>query len=791
MSLKKLVNITPAELKAKGVVSLADRPNVTSSYGTGGLSPTQLKLWFDQLATFLAEKLNMIQDTLSGEDAASYLKLDLSGLYPELEGENFSYSLQDLCDSFIDGKFASFLKLYESASASDLKNLQTIINEIAQDISDENEALQSFKELLLSKNGAANIGLPDIYDTETGKKLSDFISDIFNCNLAAKIVIETYGFATSNKTAKVNKTLQTYINEVTSALQAQNSSVLLEMINDRYTKAETDTNISQSITTAVNNHNTNSSAHSAIMAEKFDKANVMPEFVGEDVNNSAKVASAAALKQVIDDINASIESVDGKADVSLKNVTYNSTTGVIIFTKTNGETITYDLPSEKILKSGASYYESSTKKLHLVLMDDSEIVIDVSNLVDEYFGDDLTIESYSENGQKHFRIKTTYKNTLDGYGTTLEDHAEELERLETAKINKTDIVDNLTSDVSDKPVSAKQAKILKDEISSIDGVLDGAFCGAEYNQTTGSLILHKTDGSTTTINFPLESFVQDASFNTETNVVTLVVKNGQSVSFDLSALIDYYYGDGSTIEVYDDPEDNYKHKIRVKSDFLNQVNADISALETRMDAAEETISYLEKIDEYGSIGIADGETITMDMDTGDLSARKLKMSDGTVVSILPISKTSYDALATKDANTLYIIDDSGKFVLAFGSKTLFAGGVNDTETGESITFRFITQSAYEGLATKDSSKLYIINKNGSLAFAFGSLYLDTNSELITEMQTSIDELEAAVEKNNNYMALSHSTLSGESKVILFSSLSATGLTLTTGTLLSSERCLQC
>ena len=177
MSLKKLVNITPAELKAKGVVSLADRPNVTASYGTGGLSPTQLKLWFDQLATFLAEKLNMIQDTLSGEDAASYLKLDLSGLYPELEVENFSYSLQDLCNSFIDGKFAGFLKLYESASASDLKNLQTIINGIAQDISDENEALQNFKELLLSKNGAANIGLPDIYDTETGKKLSDFIKN--------------------------------------------------------------------------------------------------------------------------------------------------------------------------------------------------------------------------------------------------------------------------------------------------------------------------------------------------------------------------------------------------------------------------------------------------------------------------------------------------------------------------------------------------------------------------------------------------------------------------------------
>ena len=58
MSLKKLTNITPAELKSKGVVSLADKPNAAASYGVGGLSPTALKLWFDQLSKLLADKIN-------------------------------------------------------------------------------------------------------------------------------------------------------------------------------------------------------------------------------------------------------------------------------------------------------------------------------------------------------------------------------------------------------------------------------------------------------------------------------------------------------------------------------------------------------------------------------------------------------------------------------------------------------------------------------------------------------------------------------------------------------------
>lgn len=144
MSLKKLSNITPAELKTKGVVSLADKPNVAASYGIGGLSPTALKLWFDQLSKLLADKINAIQNALSGDNAAEYIKLILTGL--DDSNESGEYSLQDLCDAFKNGNFAEYLQAYGSAAAKNLSSLQTIINAFALDISTAKETAEDAKD---------------------------------------------------------------------------------------------------------------------------------------------------------------------------------------------------------------------------------------------------------------------------------------------------------------------------------------------------------------------------------------------------------------------------------------------------------------------------------------------------------------------------------------------------------------------------------------------------------------------------------------------------------------------
>ncbi len=129
--MKKLAKITQSQIAEKGVVSLSDRPNASAQYGVGGLSPQQLKLWFDKLATFLAEKINGIQDALSGDDAAQYIRVLLDEYHVE--------SLDDLINSFDSGDFAAYiLKVYPSANSEELVPLQTLIASLAKQIK-ENE----------------------------------------------------------------------------------------------------------------------------------------------------------------------------------------------------------------------------------------------------------------------------------------------------------------------------------------------------------------------------------------------------------------------------------------------------------------------------------------------------------------------------------------------------------------------------------------------------------------------------------------------------------------------------
>lgn len=68
----------------------------------------------------------------------------------------------------------------------------------------------------------------------------------------------------------------------------------------------------------------------------------------------------------------------------IKNVSYNSTTGVLTFTKHDNTTITVDLPVEEIVTRG--YYDSLTQDLVLVLASGQEIRIPASGLIDDYTG---------------------------------------------------------------------------------------------------------------------------------------------------------------------------------------------------------------------------------------------------------------------------------------------------------------------------------------------------------------------------------------------------------------------
>ncbi|MBR3806672.1 MAG: hypothetical protein IKJ13_07590 [Clostridia bacterium] len=125
----KFSKITDKQLKAQGVQALADRPNAVGQYGQSGLSPAQLKLWFDKLVTLAAEKINELQEAINGEEAAKYIGLAL---------ENYK-TLDELIAAMQDGRFAGeILSVFPSAGErreEHLTALQAVIDDFAKDIS--------------------------------------------------------------------------------------------------------------------------------------------------------------------------------------------------------------------------------------------------------------------------------------------------------------------------------------------------------------------------------------------------------------------------------------------------------------------------------------------------------------------------------------------------------------------------------------------------------------------------------------------------------------------------------
>ncbi len=173
-NVKKLTRITDQQIKTMGVQALSDRPNASRQYGVGGLSANELKAWFDKLASFLAGKINEIHDTISGEEAAKYIRLTLDKYGID--------TLDGLITAMENGSFAAdVLAVLPSAEAKERETLQTVIYDIRRDIADSvAAATQEFKDMGYGYTSATveyveNGGEPSaqvkIEDYDGGKRL--------------------------------------------------------------------------------------------------------------------------------------------------------------------------------------------------------------------------------------------------------------------------------------------------------------------------------------------------------------------------------------------------------------------------------------------------------------------------------------------------------------------------------------------------------------------------------------------------------------------------------------------
>ena len=132
--MKEFQNITKKQIEQNGVQALSDRPNSVGAYGSGGLSPLELKLAFDRLATLIAEKINEIHKVLAGDEAGQYISVQLQ--------KHGIDNLGALVDTIESGDLADIMQLTPSAGATEKESLLNIIHSLARSLADVQEALR-------------------------------------------------------------------------------------------------------------------------------------------------------------------------------------------------------------------------------------------------------------------------------------------------------------------------------------------------------------------------------------------------------------------------------------------------------------------------------------------------------------------------------------------------------------------------------------------------------------------------------------------------------------------------
>ncbi len=142
---KKFKNISPQQIKSRGVQALAARPNAIAQYGESGLSAVELQLWFDKLATFLADKINNLQDALSSDEAARYLPIPTTKVTTFTGNAITLNNLGDFVNYFQSFAAAYILVNYPIGNTSN-NRLQEAINNITKRLSTNEEEIENLQD---------------------------------------------------------------------------------------------------------------------------------------------------------------------------------------------------------------------------------------------------------------------------------------------------------------------------------------------------------------------------------------------------------------------------------------------------------------------------------------------------------------------------------------------------------------------------------------------------------------------------------------------------------------------
>lgn len=86
------------------------------------------------------------------------------------------------------------------------------------------------------------------------------------------------------------------------------------------------------------------------------------------------------------------------------------------------------------------------------------------------------------------------------------------------------------------------------------------------------MTITRTDGTNFTIDLPLEYIVKSGSYNASTKNIELVLDNDEKIEIPVGALVNEYYGDGTTITLYVDSADGNKPKFKISDTYKNKID---------------------------------------------------------------------------------------------------------------------------------------------------------------------------------------------------------------------------
>lgn len=93
------------------------------------------------------------------------------------------------------------------------------------------------------------------------------------------------------------------------------------------------------------------------------------------------------------------------------------------------------------------------------------------------------------------------------------------------------------------------ASNITDFANSVKSATGDSFVGVSYNSTNGVITFTNRDGTTDTVDLPLELLIESGSYNSTTKNIELVLANGSKIEIPAGDMVSEYNADGTTLEL--------------------------------------------------------------------------------------------------------------------------------------------------------------------------------------------------------------------------------------------------